>query len=257
MSSIEPELEVLYNIGNALVREFPYPHLYVPNVFPADFYREILRNLPPQGALKNLGELGRVKSANVYPERGVLPLTPQDLGSLEAPQRDFWQRLSQWLLGRRFGDTMIGKFAPYLAQRFGDLRSVRFDHEALIVRDRTNYALGPHTDSPAKVLSFLFYLPADDSKAHLGTSIYVPVEPGFVCNGGPHYPFDKFRRMLTMPYLPNTLFAFMKTPTSFHGVEPIDEPDIRRDLLLYDLRVLVPQAQKPAPAAGPNVKFTI
>ena len=83
MSSIEPELQVLYNIGNALVREFPYPHLYVPDVFPADFYREMLRNLPPQSALKNLGELGRVTAGNTYPERGVLPLTPQDLAALE------------------------------------------------------------------------------------------------------------------------------------------------------------------------------
>jgi hypothetical protein len=257
MSSIEPELQVLYNIGNALVREFPYPHLYVPDVFPADFYREMLRNLPPQSALKNLGELGRVTAGNTYPERGVLPLTPQDLAALEGPQREFWERLRKWLLGQRFGDTMVGKFAPYLAQRFGDLRNIRFDHEALIVRDRTNYALGPHTDSPSKVLSFLFYLPADAARAHLGTSIYVPRDPGFLCQGGPHYDYAKFQRMLTLPYVPNALFAFMKTPNSFHGVEPIAEPEVRRDLLLYDLRVLPPQTQKPAPAAASNIKFTI
>jgi hypothetical protein len=60
-----------------------------------------------------------------------------------------------------------------------------------------------------------------------------------------------------VPYVPNALFAFMKTPNSFHGVEPIAEPEVRRDLLLYDLRVLPPQAQKPAPAAASNIKFTI
>jgi len=32
---------------------------------------------------------------------------------------------------------------------------------------------------------------------------------------------------------------------------------VRRDLLLYDLRVVPPQAQQAAPAAGANVKFTI
>ena len=63
--------------------------------------------------------------------------------------------------------------------------------------------------------------------------------------------------MRTMPYVPNALFAFMKTPNSFHGVEPIEEPDVRRDLLLYDIRVLQPQAQKPAPPAGPTLKFTM
>jgi hypothetical protein len=249
MSSVETELAVLYRIGNATVREYPYPHIYVPDIFPADFYRELLGKLPPQAALKNLGELGRVKAGNTYPERGVLPLTAQNLDALEAPQRDFWGRMRQWLLGKRFGDTMIGKFAPYLAQRFGDLRKLRFDHEALIVRDRTNYALGPHTDSPSKVLSFLFYLPPDAAKSHLGTSIYVPRDPAFLCPGGPHHAFDKFQRMSTMPYLPNSLFAFMKTQNSFHGVEPISEPEVQRDLLLYDIRAEVPQQQ-------PVAKFT-
>lgn len=42
--------------------------------------------------------------------------------------------------------------------------------------------------------------------------------------------------MLTLPYVPNVLFAFMKTPNSFHGVEPIEEPEVQRDLLLYDIR---------------------
>ena len=246
MSSVETELEVLYRIGNAPVLEYPYPHLYVPDIFPADFYSAIRRNLPPQSALKTLGELGRVHGADGYPARGVLPLDPTALAVLEPAQRDFWESMRQWLLGRRFADTMIGKFAPYLAQRFGDLRNVRFGNEALIVRDRTTYSLGPHTDAPSKALSFLFYLPPDASMAHLGTSIYVPRDSAFVCPGGPHYASDKFQRMRTLPYVPNALFAFMKTHNSFHGVEPIEEPEVQRDLLLYDIRAeaAAPQGAK-------------
>ena len=246
MSSIEPELEVLYRIGNATVREYPYPHLYVPDIFPPDFYAEIRRNLPPQSALRNLGELGRVRGDG-YPARGVLPMTPEQLAPLDAGPRAFWERFRQWLLGPRFGHTMIGKFAPYLTHRLGDLSKVRFGWEALIVRDRTTYTLGPHTDAPSKALSFLFYLPPDASMAHLGTSIYVPRDPAFVCAGGPHYGFEKFQRMFTMSYVPNALFAFMKTDNSFHGVEPIQEPEVQRDLLLYDVRAEVqkqPQVTK-------------
>jgi hypothetical protein len=235
MSSVETELEVLYRIGNAAVREYPFPHLYLPGVFPDGFYAEIRRNLPPQSAMRTLGQMGRIQGGD-YPERGVLAMTADDLARLDAPQRDFWERTAQWLLGRRFFDLVVGKFAPYLMHRFGDLRNVRFNHEALIVRDRTNYALGPHTDAPHKVLSLLFYLPPDSSNAHLGTSIYLPRDPAFVCQGGPHYQFDRFQRLQTMPYLPNTLFAFMKTPNAFHGVEPISEQNVARDLLLYDIR---------------------
>jgi hypothetical protein len=53
-----------------------------------------------------------------------------------------------------------------------------------------------------------------------------------------------------MPYLPNSLFAFVKTPNSFHGVEPISEP-IRRDLLLFDLKVKT----SPSSASGPVKHF--
>ncbi|HEV7477367.1 MAG TPA: hypothetical protein VGO02_06485 [Burkholderiales bacterium] len=251
MSSVETELQVLYKIGNAAVREYPYPHIYVPDIFPADFYAELRRNLPPQSAMKNLGELGRV-IGTTYPARGVLPLMQKNLAALDEAQRGFWERLGNWLLGRRFADIMISKFAPYLAQRFGDLRSVRFSAEALIVRDRSTYTLGPHTDAPSKALSFLFYLPPDGSMAHLGTSIYLPRDPSFMCPGGPHHPFDQFERMLTMPYVANALFAFMKTPNSFHGVEPIEEAGVQRDLLLYDIRAEV--AQQGATQQG--AKFT-
>jgi hypothetical protein len=159
---------------------------------------------------------------------------------------------------------MVAKFGVYLQQRFQDLQAQRFFDEALIVRDRTQYSLGPHTDATNKVLSFLFYLPPDASMAHLGTSLYVPRDPRFTCPGGPHHGFELFRRVHTMEYLPNTLFAFMKTPDSFHGVEPITQPDVQRDLLLYDIKVAQPQqgvqAQPPGAAAAsgdaPRIKFS-
>jgi hypothetical protein len=59
-----------------------------------------------------------------------------------------------------------------------------------------------------------------------------------------------FDRMMTMPFLPNSLFAFLKTHNSFHGVEPIQETGVRRDLLLYDIKVSnPPELRQRAPAA--------
>jgi len=229
------DLHVLYRIMNEPIREYPYPHLLVRDVFPADFYRELRANLLGEGAFKTLGELGRTVGDD-YAARLVMPLTPTNVAKLAGAQRAFWDAVGGWMLSGKFGEAMIRKFAPYLQQRLGDLSKIDFRDEVLIVRDSSSYALGPHTDSPHKVLSFLFYLPADDSQAHLGTSMYAPNDPGFRCEGGPHYEFAKFRRVLTMPYVPNTLFAFMKTSNSFHGVEPIREAGVRRDLMLYDIR---------------------
>jgi len=70
----------------------------------------------------------------------------------------------------------------------------------------------------------------------------VPKDRRFTCPGGPHHRFDGFDRMLTMPYLPNSLFAFFKTKNSFHGVEPVNDAGAQRNLLLYDLRIR-PQPQ--------------
>jgi hypothetical protein len=241
-------LQVLYKIANAPINPYPFPHIYVRNVFPEDFYRELQENLPPREVFKSLTALKRVSGS--YPEtRLVLPLTPDYLQGLDEPNRSFWQQMSSWMLGGAFGQALLPMFTEYLEMRFGDPSKLQFQDEALMVQDYTTYSLGPHTDTPAKVMSFLFYLPADESMAHLGTSIYMPKDPNFYCPGGPHHPFEKFDRMVTMPFLPNTLFAFLKTPNSFHGVEPIAGASVRRDLLLYDIKVLnAPELARTAPA---------
>ena len=257
MSSNDVDLYVQYRIANAPMLEFPYPHIYVRDVFPAEFYARLRANLPTGPQFRTLSSLGRVTHG--YPDtRIVLPLAPEHTARLEPEQRAFWQELGGWMLGQVFGQLMIAKFAAYLQHRFKDLQQQRFHDEALIVRDSTQYSLGPHTDQPQKVLSFLFYLPPDASTAHLGTSLYVPKNPRFTCPGGPHHDFALFRRVHTMEYLPNTLFAFMKTPDSFHGVEPITQPDVQRDLLLYDIKVMAqqPAAQPDAAGAGSKVKFS-
>ena len=88
----------------------------------------------------------------------------------------------------------------------------------------------------------MFYLPTDATRPHLGTSIYAPRDPAFRCRGGPHHAFDRFDRTDTIPYLPNTLFAFFKSDHSFHGVEPVSDGDTCRHLLLYDIKCRLPAA---------------
>src|SRR5262249_17474227 len=148
---------------------------------------------------KTLTALKRV-AGGYSDSRLVLPLDSDSLAATGEPFRSFWGDLAAWLMGGMFGSIVISKFASVLEPPVGDLRTRRFNDDALLVQDYTTYSLGPHTDSPAKVLSFLFYLPPDDALAHLGTSVYVPKDPSFTCPGGPHHPFDQFHRVYTMPY---------------------------------------------------------
>ncbi len=244
MSSIVEE-HVLYQIANAPVREYPYAHIYVEDVFPPDFYQALRNNWPDASSFVSLGDTGRVPK-NAYRERFVMPFTPAEIDKLNESRRPFWQDFAGWILTQRFMTSVIDKFAPQVKARFGDdLYRCGFEADSLVVRDITNFNIGPHTDAPHRLLSMLFYCPDDDALQHLGTSIYVPRDPAFTCGGGPHHPHRLFHKVKTMVYKPNTLFAFIKNDRSFHGVEPIGDPDVLRDILLYDVRVFAPE--KPAP----------
>ena len=244
MSSVVEE-HVIYQVANAPMREYPYPHIYIDSIFPPDFYAALRRNWPSAAHLVSLGSTGRVPQG-AYPERFIMPLTPESLQNLSGETRPFWEELQTWLLQGRFLQAVLQKFETYARQRFGStLSDVGFAPEALVVRDHTNYNLGPHTDNPQKVLSLLFYCPDDESMKHLGTSIYTPLDRSFRCPGGPHYPHERFRKVATMEYRPNTLFAFFKTDHSFHGVEPIRESAVLRDLMLYDIRVAADPENEP------------
>jgi hypothetical protein len=233
----DAELSVAYKFANAPLLDFPYPHFYVPDVFPADYYARLQANIPDPSLMTPIGEARPVKG---YNERFVLDIAkPEGQALLPPHQREFWQEFSSWLCSDRFLSIVIAKFRPLIEHRFGKTPPPLYS-DALLVEDITKYALGPHTDAQKKVITMLFYLPKDESQSHLGTSIYVPKNPRVRCKGGPHYPFEHFLRMQTMPFLPNALFGFFKTDNSFHGVEPVTDPDTKRWLLLYDIYARFP-----------------
>lgn len=234
------EDHVIARITEAPVKRLPMPHFYLEEVFPQDFYRELLANLPDDNDFVCLGDTGRVPKG-AYRERFVFLPKPDHVEALAESKQKFWRELGAWMYGPRFFRSMVAKFAQSAAARFGDkLAKVGMAPEVLVVRDRTNYAIGPHTDAPHRFLSMLFYCPPDASREHLGTSIFMPRDPKFTCKGGPHYGFDKFVKVDTMPYRPNSLFCFVRTDRSFHGVEPIADKDVARDVILYDIRIVNP-----------------
>ncbi len=231
------EEHVISRVANATMRDSPFPHLYVEKVFPDDFYAQIRLNWPNTPEFTSISESGRV-SKGLYAERFVLPFTPSGIERLQDDRRIFWKNFGNWFLAYPFMEAVIDKFVDHARKRFGDnLSQTKFEVDSLLIQDLTNYSIGPHTDSKYRLLSMLFYCPENAGKKHLGTSIYVPLDPSFRCEGGRHYKRDQFRLISTFEYKPNTLLAFFKTDNSFHGVEPITELGVQRDLLLYDIRV--------------------
>jgi hypothetical protein len=230
--SFDVESHVVYNIANAAVRSYPFPHFYVHPVFPEGYYQALLAKLPALAVYKPISETGTV-GKGAYSDRYITSIEDE----FERGAGDFWETLRTWLSGPSFANLILHKFEAGIAQRYGANARLTTSTDVRLVRDFTNYSIPPHTDAPHKLASLLFYLPPDDSKAALGTSIFTHENPAFRCEGTAHHSFTGFRKVMSAPYLPNSLFAFLKTDSAFHGVERIDVDDVERDLMLYNIYV--------------------
>ena len=133
----------------------------------------------------------------------------------------------------------VKKFKKFLDMRFTYLENVSYTKRMQLVYDKKHYSLGPHTDHPSKVLSLLIYLPKDRSQISTGTSLYMPKDPELLDKELPHkhYPREDFLKVITMPYVPNSAFCFIKTNNSFHGVEALDMENTARWSIQYNLHV--------------------
>jgi len=253
--SFDVEEFVRYQIANAQVRPYPFPHFCVSPVFPDAFYRELLACLPRTEVLEPIHEHGTVGIANkdtgeikpAYEPRFIADLSKLEEDEEANRRGHVWRDLSSWLLGDAFRDLMIEKFRVGISQRFGEQARLKTDVEGRFVRDFHQYMIHPHTDQPAKLVSLLFYLPADDALRHHGTVLYRPIDPNFRCEGTARYPFEAFRKVAAMSFMPNTLLGFFKTDFSFHGVEEITDERIERNVLLYNIyvrKVVLPQRRE-------------
>jgi FkbM family methyltransferase len=221
----------------------PFPHLVVDNILPEAYFNQARQQFPAAHQMRPIVDAeGRVTAHDVYRQRHVALFNKDGFSQLSENQRAFWIDFADWLYSDTFVNLMIDKFAdalePRLAAVLGDEPNLKVKGDALLVNDCTDYAIGPHTDAPHRLISFLFYMPEDDSMRELGTSIYAPKDPNFTCWGGPHHPFEPFNLVKTIEFLPNRLVCFPKTEKSFHGVEPISRPEVNRQLLINNVRLL-------------------
>lgn len=232
---------VLNKIETTPIEVDPFPYAVIDGIFPSDYYLEMLRRFPAPKLLKPLSETGRT-SGDAYRERMVLLFDDISLKSLPESDRCFWSGLAAWLYSEQFISAVLRRFLPWCEERLRQAKnsagSVAVRSDAMLVSDRTRYAIGPHTDAPHRLISFLFYLPSDTKDEDLGTSIYRAKDPSFVCRGGPHYPFEAFNRTGTVPFIPNRLMMFVRTGRSFHGVEPINREGVDRRLLINNIRLV-------------------
>ncbi len=231
----------LYSIGNAHIREFPFPHFLAEEVFPKDFYIELLKNLPAREIYKPITESGRIIIGEVNRQtrpsdnRLLIDLKKESIVNFPAAIQPFWTDVIAFLNSGELLNYLLQKFEPSLRERFPHLDKVGFRPDTQLIRDSSGYEISPHTDQPRKIAVLLFYFPSKPDNVHLGTSIYMPKDYNFTCEGGPHHDRELFDQIFTAPYMPNSALGFFKTNNSFHGVEPVIGEKIERNLIQYSI----------------------
>lgn len=226
---------IIQKILDAPLDLHPYPHLILEHIFPDGFYEEMLATLPSTQNYESLSKSGAVRPGT-YQQRYVIKLEDENLRTLPFSQYLFWREVAAFFNSQTWISTLLKKFDLFIEERFGEKRKkLLFFSDAGLVRDHTHYSIGPHTDHPWRVLTFLFYLPKNKDQADLGTSIYSPIDPTFSCDGQKHHSYDRFSKVKTAPFHPNTLFGFFRSAKSYHGVEPIKKEGIERNTLSYSL----------------------
>ena len=239
--SSEISLHAMYAIANTPVNVYPFTHIIVDDFFPWEFYDLLRSSLPALNEYTSLVDTGRV-GKGYNSERFVwMPKEPGP-GEPRSKEDEFVRSAFRSLLTEEFAHLLLSIFTDDILARNldnGDDTGSGPDIllETFLIRDRANYSLGPHTDSPKKLISCLLYLPPDDSHLELGTSIYLPKDRAFTCPGGPHHKFEDFEHVSTIPYRPNRFVAFPKTNAGFHGVEKVDGKDRVRDIWFIDLKL--------------------
>lgn len=237
--SSSPLAHVVARLRTSEVVQDPYPHYYLENVFPEDYYRELLKHLPGSAAYQNLFEVTDYKLDH-FRHRDQRDIRHGWTAELPDEIKNFWDDFTGWFLGHELAEAVLDSFAVQLRARYGEKKMwPEVAVEPQLIRHRAGYFLGPHSDLYTKVVVLLIYLAPEGGGAHLGTSLYRPKEPGFTCHDSKHHPFEDFDRVKTAPYKPNTMLAFLRSDISFHGVEPLSERDVAdargRDLIQYVL----------------------
>jgi hypothetical protein len=215
----------------------PFPHYCLDNVFPDDYYQELLKNLPTSNSYENLYEVTTLKLDH-FRHRDQRDMNEGWTDYLPAPQKDFWDGFDSWFLGGELTQAVLQTFAGQMNARFAEGKWPEVSVESQLIRHRAGYFLGPHSDLFTKLVVLLIYLAPDENAAHLGTSLYRPKDPDFTCPNSTHYPFSDFVKAKTAPYKPNSLLAFFRSDVSFHGLEPLSENDVEssgRDVIQYVL----------------------
>ena len=250
-------MEFQSNLKNSLIRNIelsellhkPFVHKFVENVFPENIYNELINNIPNKSCYVPIFDTGTVKKG-YSADRYVFNLQDTKIiNKLENSQKLFFNNLLKAIISNELFNSVTFGFSKTIDARLNNLSEAekqklgtsnyKFYMRAELVKDFSKYSLGVHTDAIHKLVSFLFYIPKDDSLKEIGTTIYEPINSKTIYDvSGHHFSRESskkyFKKVKTCPFIPNSVLIFPITKYSYHGVEEINIQQKERNLLLLN-----------------------
>jgi hypothetical protein len=208
-------------VDRAPLRDAPFDHVRLENVFDAMFYREMLEQFPADRAFHPLYHHDAVRPDGSS-TRQRLYLFPENLWRLPRRQRQIWRRIGAALGAQALEMAFKRKFRAALEARFErPAEEIPLYPVPILVRDLPGYKIGIHADSLNKAVTVQFYLPPDASQVHLGT----------VFHTGRDVNADD--QTTTMPFLPASGYAFaVRRKESWHSVPATSASDGERHSIM-------------------------
>lgn len=219
----------------AKFEDSPFPHVQIDHFFPPATYTAMLASLPAPDQYeafayeKHGNDDGKVN-------RRRFRLANETLGTLSNDLESLWRTIRSVLGSAALKDAIYQKLGQGIAYRFGcpsELVSA-CPGFALpeLYHETGGYRIKPHPDTRKKVVTMQIALPESDDRAFMGTEFYVRCFRPQAFLREPR----GFEIVKTMPFIPNTAFAFVVLNTtrvkSWHGrtTLPLNCP-IRNSLL--------------------------
>ena len=233
---------IIEKISSTPLSNSPFDHKFVENIFPDDFYNQLLLNLPNKSNYVPIVSTGRVSKA-YSPERYVFNLLEKkELDTIEENKKAFLQDFLKILLSNELFSSVTSQFSKTIDYRLANLSQIekeklgksnyKFLIKTSLVKDFTKYSLGAHTDVLTKFVTFLFYIPQNDDLKNVGTALYKSISD--IDHDMHHSNVDtakNFEKVKTCPFIPNSLLVFPRNNHSFHGVEEVNIEKKERNLL--------------------------
>jgi hypothetical protein len=216
-----PALDLVPVIDRAPLRDAPFDHITLQDIFPPALYHTMLAEFPAEAAFHPLLHHDALRPDGSS-TRQRLYLYPENLLRLPAAQRRIWRRVAAALCAPALQLAFKRKFRAALEERFlQPAERIPLYPVPILVRDLPGYRIGIHADALVKAITVQFYLPADAAQRHLGTVFHTSRRA-------------EDDRPVTIPFLPASGYAFaVRRKESWHSVPRTADTDgERRSIML-------------------------